>query len=694
MVQEDIKKFEPFWGKWYIVERLGGGSYGDVYKVKREEYGEVYYSALKVMSIPRDKTELNEASLACGTIEKTMTYFDNIRQNIVKEINLMERLKGKTNIVSYEDHDILPKNGGKDPGYDIFIRMELLEDLQSVAARDISLFRDNREIVKIGKDMGSALSLCHAQNIIHRDIKMGNIFRSIDGDYKLGDFGIARSFNDSNLTMSVKGTFDYMAPEVYNREHYDFRADIYSLGILLYNMLNGFRGPFLPQTEGVLTTMQKEEALIRRMQGEELPRPRFAYGKLADIVLKACAFSPNNRFATIEEFNEALAGLAEEDFRRSEEAGYQSSNDGETSQVTVQLQEEEATVMLVTEDDATVALGAFSADTEDDDDFDKTVFIPAMQVQKEEDERIAQEERERALAEEKAAEEKRQRKIVAEKAVEEERQRKLAEEKAKAEKKQVQENKRAEKQGERSNGKGKVIAIAAVAGLAVVVGLAALMGGSDKENEEQKETTVEVVEDIPEVIVYKPVCVEEMSFEAVEPGKTLGEIELKGTFQQSAEDAIIVEGTLEWDDKAAVLEKSEEFSWTFTPNDTETYEVVHGTTGITVLCLDELKGIDAVEAIEDKKALVDVDLSNCELENLDILKGAENLKYVSLDGNNITSIEILKKCPKLQFISLVDNKDLSDITPILELENLQAVFLDGTNVSSEDVKKVQSILNE
>ena len=95
MMQEYIRKFEPFWDKWYIVERLGGGSYGEVYKIKREEYGEIYYSALKVMSIPRDTNELNEVTLSCGTVEKTMTYFDNIRQSIVKEITMMERFKGE-----------------------------------------------------------------------------------------------------------------------------------------------------------------------------------------------------------------------------------------------------------------------------------------------------------------------------------------------------------------------------------------------------------------------------------------------------------------------------------------------------------------------------------------------------------------------------------------------------------------------
>ena len=68
--------------------------------------------------------------------------------------------------------------------------------------------------------------------IIHRDIKPGNIMRSKDGDYKLGDFGVARSM-DVNSSMTRVGTVSFMAPEVYASGHYDERADIYSLGMVL-----------------------------------------------------------------------------------------------------------------------------------------------------------------------------------------------------------------------------------------------------------------------------------------------------------------------------------------------------------------------------------------------------------------------------------------------------------------------------
>ena len=76
------------------------------------------------------------------------------------------------------------------------------------------------------------------RNIIHRDIKPENIFVNDFGDFKLGDFGIARKMENVTGGLSQKGTFNYMAPEVAGNGRYDSRADIYSLGIVLYRLLN------------------------------------------------------------------------------------------------------------------------------------------------------------------------------------------------------------------------------------------------------------------------------------------------------------------------------------------------------------------------------------------------------------------------------------------------------------------------
>ena len=144
MNTEQAKKFEPFFGKWYIEEKIGGGSYGEVYKIKRRDTldGSTYFSALKIISIPGDENELIEAKISSGSTETLQAYFDDQLQRLEREIQTMNALKGKTNIVSYEDHDIVSEKQGDITGYHIFVRMELLEDLRHVQAENPGLLRN------------------------------------------------------------------------------------------------------------------------------------------------------------------------------------------------------------------------------------------------------------------------------------------------------------------------------------------------------------------------------------------------------------------------------------------------------------------------------------------------------------------------------------------------------------------------
>ena len=119
-------------------------------------------------------------------------------------------------------------------GWDILIQMELLTPLNQYI-RDHVVTR--QDVIRLGIDLCKALELCQKYNIIHRDVKPENIFISETGDFKLGDFGIARTVEKTTSGLSKKGTYTYMAPEVYKGEAYGTTVDIYSLGIVLYRLL-------------------------------------------------------------------------------------------------------------------------------------------------------------------------------------------------------------------------------------------------------------------------------------------------------------------------------------------------------------------------------------------------------------------------------------------------------------------------
>lgn len=299
----DIQSFEPFWGTWRIVRALGQGSYGKVYLIQREDLGGTYYAALKHLSIPANPQQTQEL-YADGLIvdeASAWEFYTQMLNTLINEIKVNDRLKGHTNIVSYEEHMITKKTDT--PGYDVFIRMEYLTSLSDhIQQRQLTL----EDVARLGEDICSALMVLMRERIVHRDIKPANIFVNKGGDFKLGDFGVARTMDKTVSSMSVKGTFAYMAPEVAKGEDGSFGVDIYSLGLVMYKLLNGNRAPFLPPLPAPVTHDDTLNAQRLRFQGDPLPAPAYATPELAEIVLRACAYQPGERWAGPEQMRDAL----------------------------------------------------------------------------------------------------------------------------------------------------------------------------------------------------------------------------------------------------------------------------------------------------------------------------------------------------------------------------------------------------
>ena len=283
---------EKLWGSWTVDQFIGEGSFGKVYKIVREDFGHTYSAALKVLSVPQNQSEYKTVKSEGLSDESAKAYFKSMVEDIVSEFALMSQLKGNTNIVSYEDHMINEKED--EFGWEIFIRMELLTPLfDYLESHELKV----RDVIKLGIDICRALEVCQKYNIIHRDIKPENIFVSDTGAFKLGDFGIARQLEKTS-GMSKKGTYTYMAPEVYKGQEYNSTVDIYSLGIVLYRFLNNNRSPFMPPITEQIKFSDKEQANIKRLSGEKMPKPVNASGRLSEIVLKACAYNPKDRYTS------------------------------------------------------------------------------------------------------------------------------------------------------------------------------------------------------------------------------------------------------------------------------------------------------------------------------------------------------------------------------------------------------------
>ena len=300
-----MDKIQEQWPEWQAEELLGKGTFGEVYKAKKEVYGNVSYAAIKVIEIPKDPSEVRDLQQSDMDENSIQTFYEDMIHNLMSEIQIMESMKSANGIVGIEDYKVVRKGPIK---WEIFIRMELLTDLQSYLEKHPMT---GREVVKLGLDICEALKNCAIAGVVHRDVKTDNIFVNSFGSFKLGDFGIAKQLGSSLSAMSQKGTNMYMAPEVYRGEPYDARVDIYSLGILLYRMFNRCRFPFMPLWPEPIRYTDDQKATFQRLSGKKIPPIQNIPEGLSDIVLKACAYDKEMRYQTARELQRDLEKYAD-----------------------------------------------------------------------------------------------------------------------------------------------------------------------------------------------------------------------------------------------------------------------------------------------------------------------------------------------------------------------------------------------
>ncbi|MCM1159184.1 MAG: DUF5050 domain-containing protein [Bacteroidales bacterium] len=284
-----LHSIQPFFTGWYMEDILGEGSSGTVYRITDRKGN---HCALKVIVIitPDDGAlsfEEQDFAAKKACLEEQTNAF-------LAEIKVLQTLKNLDGIVNCEEYTVVDSPGG-DRRF-VLMRMALLQPLNKVLRMREAEFT-GEETADIGIDLLTALSQCRLHHIIHRDIKPSNIFVTGDNRYLLGDFGSARLL-EKTMMASHKGTLAYMAPEIAAGKSFNSAADIYSLGIVLYQLLNCRRLPFLTPS---FQFADIELAVEKRLSGVLLPCPENADEELGAIICKMCAYSPKERYASPEE---------------------------------------------------------------------------------------------------------------------------------------------------------------------------------------------------------------------------------------------------------------------------------------------------------------------------------------------------------------------------------------------------------
>lgn len=313
MQKDEIYQYEPLWNKWKVKELLGEGSVGKVYKISKTVFEREYFSAVKFITLSPESYNLFDLDTQSAKLSSE-EYFRKAIKNIVNEIGLLYKLKGNTNIITYEDYMV--KRVENKNIWHVFIKMEYAPSLLDYVKQNEP---GEYEVVKIGIDICNALNVCHKNRILHRDIKEDNIFKSELGDYKLGDFSVSRNIIGRNKAKTRVGTEYYVSPEIFQGKPYDESVDIYSLGIVLYKLLNKGRLPFMPKYPGSFEQEDVDNAQIKRLEGSQFSKPLIGSSELLRVVLKACSFKPEDRYRTAEGMKNDLLKISNS-MKRSEKS--------------------------------------------------------------------------------------------------------------------------------------------------------------------------------------------------------------------------------------------------------------------------------------------------------------------------------------------------------------------------------------
>lgn len=285
----DPKKIIPLLKNMTVEQEIGHGPIGTVYLVVRGQDGRKL--ALKHISIPSHEAQ-TKALIFAGAVSgeaEAQRYYSSLETEIKSEILMLNGIKNAPNLLKIRGYQVDRKLTGV--GCDIYILSDYCMSLPTYLQNH---YITRLQAVNLAIDLCSALEQLRESGLLHKDVRPSNIFMNGNHRFVLGDLGLIKLDELEYASMPDQMITDYTAPEVVAPDSgLSDSMDIYSVGMILYEIYNG----------GILPL--DEEGLFRRTDAE-LPAPKFADLALSEIILRACAFDPENRYKNPAEMKEAL----------------------------------------------------------------------------------------------------------------------------------------------------------------------------------------------------------------------------------------------------------------------------------------------------------------------------------------------------------------------------------------------------
>lgn len=286
----DPRKITPLLSNMTVDSKLAKGPSGDVYVVSRRIDGKKL--ALKHISIPTSDAE-TKALIYAGAVKNesaAQRYYTSQVKDLKNELLLLNGVKNASNLLKFRGYQVDQKYIGV--GYDVYL---LSDYCPSLPEHQKTAPLTKLQAVNLAIDLCSALEQLRSGGLIHKDVQPRNVYYGSGGHFMLGDLGLVQLSDLAYSSMPDAMITPYSAPEVRSGDAVlTDTMDIYSVGVILYEVYNGGELP-----------LDEQNKLIQTKKSPLAP-PKYADVALSEIILKACAQKPEDRYASPADMKQAL----------------------------------------------------------------------------------------------------------------------------------------------------------------------------------------------------------------------------------------------------------------------------------------------------------------------------------------------------------------------------------------------------